>query len=318
MKRLALFVLMIFAVSSAAYGETAQVKMRSSEDNGSLRLVFESDDATIKDAKVFHSYTLVKVEFQAGFTLDYERTPSGVELSQKGSSLFVTIDGLKDIKVFRLSGPPRLVIDAAVEKNAEEESRPEVPEKRSGLSGLVMVLDPGHGGYNIGLVGRDYKEKDVVLSIAKSLRYQAKKAGAKVFLTRYTDKYVTINERIVNTYERFPKVFLSLHLSSSPDFVIYYAKMDTETSVKDRYLLKLRQSLHVSSSGKFARTVAGVLKEKFRRNVKVRRMSLPLLSSVDAPALFIELPNGKYFDYNSSMRYTIVNALLKGIAEYER
>ncbi|MEE9524490.1 MAG: N-acetylmuramoyl-L-alanine amidase [Thermodesulfovibrionales bacterium] len=318
MKRLVILVIIMFYTSSAAYGEKVQVKMRSSEDSGTLRLVFEADDATIKDAKVFHSYTLVKIEFQSEFLFDYEKTPSAVEISHKGSSLFVTIDGLKDIKVFRLSGPPRLVIDAAVEKSAEEESQPETPEKISGLSGLVMVLDPGHGGYNIGLVGGDYKEKDVVLSITKSLRHAAKEAGAKVFLTRYTDKYVTINERIVNTYERYPKVFLSLHLSSSPDFVIYYAKMDTETAVQDRYLLKYRQSLHVSSSSKFAKTVARVLKDRFKRNVVVRRMSLPILSSIDASALYIELPDGKYFDYNSSKRYEIVNALLKGIEEYER
>jgi hypothetical protein len=94
--------------------------------------------------------------------------------------------------------------------------------------------------------------------------------------------------------------------------------MDTDTAVQDRYLLKYRQSLHVSSSSKFAKTVARVLKDRFKRNVVVRRMSLPILSSVDAPALFIELPDGKYFDYNSSKRYEIVNALLKGIEEYER
>jgi N-acetylmuramoyl-L-alanine amidase len=318
MKRLVILVMVMLSIASAAYGDKAMLKMRSSEDADTLRLVFESDEVTIKDAKVFHSYTLVKIEFQTDFLFDFSKAPSSVEISHKGNSLFVNITGMKDMKVFRLYGPPRLVIDAVVEKKVKKEPEPETPEKISGLSDLTMVLDPGHGGYNIGLVGSDYKEKDVALAIADSLRRAAKRAGAKVYLTRYTDKYVTINERIVNTYERYPNIFLSIHLSSTPDFIVYYDNTDTDTAVQDRYLLKYRQSLYVNSSTKFARIIAGVLKNQFKRKVEIRSMALPILSSINAPAIFIELPDGKYFDYNSSKRYAIVNALLKGIKEYAR
>ncbi|GBD98728.1 N-acetylmuramoyl-L-alanine amidase AmiA precursor [bacterium BMS3Abin07] len=318
MKRLVILAVLIVFCSSMAYGDAYRVSMRWSAKPGYLRLVLESGEEIIKTARVYHSYSLVKVEFQSEFSFDYENTPDAVDISHKGSSLFININGLKDVKVFRLADPSRLVIDAEIEKTANAKTVPEEPVKPYGLSDVVMVIDPGHGGYSMGLVGSDYKEKDIVLSIARSLRYTAGQAGAKVFLTRSTDKYVSIDERINSTYKKKPDVFISLHMSSSPDFVVYYAKMDTSIRSKDRYMLKYSQLGHLGDSVKLSRVMAEVLREKFKRKVRIISMPLPLLSSIGSAAITIELPDGKYFDYNASNRYALVNTILKGIGKYER
>lgn len=66
------------------------------------------------------------------------------------------------------------------------------PYADSGLKGRTVVLDPGHGGSDTGAIGASgLKEKDVTLSIAQDLRGMLEKTGAKVILTRKSDRDVS-------------------------------------------------------------------------------------------------------------------------------
>ena len=56
------------------------------------------------------------------------------------------------------------------------------------LSGLVIAIDPGHGGYDPGSTSNGLLEKDVVLEIALYLREYLKQGGARVILTREQDR----------------------------------------------------------------------------------------------------------------------------------
>ncbi len=313
MKRSFFSLILVMLCASFVSAESAQVNLRWSKSPGAMRFVFESDKETIRKARVFHSQVLVKVEFQSDFDLSADRKPPDIDVSQKGRNLFMTIKGLKDLKVFRLDGPDRLVLDLIVEELKAPEEGPVEQEAPAELKNRVVVIDPGHGGYNSGLIGDKYKEKDVTLAIAKSLRYSAKEAGASVFLTRWSDKYVSLDERITNTFERGPALFISLHLSSSPDFVIYYSDVDTDVPKADKYTLSFVQRGYVTKSSKLARNMASVIKSKFKRGVRIRKANLPVLSSVGAPAILIELPDGRFFDYDSANRYSLVEALLKGL-----
>lgn len=56
------------------------------------------------------------------------------------------------------------------------------------LANKVVVVDPGHGGYDGGAVGpTGVQEKDVTLAIGKKLAQNLKRAGAVVVLTRDRD-----------------------------------------------------------------------------------------------------------------------------------
>ena len=90
--------------------------------------------------------------------------------------------------------------------------------KRLPLSGIKIVLDPGHGGKESGASGpTGYLEKDVNLIISQLLRDELVKRGAKVVMTREDDRDVSLGERqtIINKQE--PAIAVSIHHNSLPD-----------------------------------------------------------------------------------------------------
>ncbi|MTJ50576.1 N-acetylmuramoyl-L-alanine amidase [Dolichospermum sp. UHCC 0259] len=86
------------------------------------------------------------------------------------------------------------------------------------LSGIKIVLDPGHGGKESGSSRpTGYLAKDVNLLVSKLLRDELAKRGATVVMTRDDDQDVSLVQRqeIINQEE--PAIALSLHYNFLPD-----------------------------------------------------------------------------------------------------
>jgi N-acetylmuramoyl-L-alanine amidase len=64
------------------------------------------------------------------------------------------------------------------------------------LSGKVIVIDPGHGGEDPGAVVNGVMEKNINLQMAIALKAFLEDQGAKVILTRETDVFVTLADRV--------------------------------------------------------------------------------------------------------------------------
>jgi N-acetylmuramoyl-L-alanine amidase len=83
----------------------------------------------------------------------------------------------------------------------------------------VIVIDPGHGGSNVGtrsvLDGRF--EKEFTLDWAKRLAPLLEQEGWKVFLTRTSDVTVSNSDRVVFAEMHQADLFISLHFNSTPD-----------------------------------------------------------------------------------------------------
>ncbi len=79
---------------------------------------------------------------------------------------------------------------------------------------FILVLDPGHGGNDLGAVVGGHREKDIALSIAHRLKnmLEARGAGA-VRMTRESDSFVPLDQRIDESLEWSGSVFVSLHLN---------------------------------------------------------------------------------------------------------
>lgn len=96
---------------------------------------------------------------------------------------------------------------------------PELPERPISdgvLSGLIIAVDPGHGGSDPGALGfHGTFEKDVVLAIARYLGEYLTEAGAQVVYTRDTDTYVSIFERPAIAKEAGAHLFVSIHVNST-------------------------------------------------------------------------------------------------------
>lgn len=85
--------------------------------------------------------------------------------------------------------------------------------KGVGLPGKKIVLDPGHGGEQLGAVGLGgLEEKTPNLEVSKKLMKMLEKDGAKVYLTRERDdQTVSLQDRVAFTKKRAPDLFVSLH-----------------------------------------------------------------------------------------------------------
>ncbi len=96
----------------------------------------------------------------------------------------------------------------------------------------VIVIDPGHGGLNVGthsvLDGR--YEKEFTLDWALRLAPLLETNGWKVFLTRTSDVTVSNADRVVFADAHHADVFISLHFNSTSD-------RDTKTGGLETYCI---------------------------------------------------------------------------------
>ncbi|MFG1432643.1 N-acetylmuramoyl-L-alanine amidase [Xanthobacter sp. V2C-8] len=77
----------------------------------------------------------------------------------------------------------------------------------------VIVIDPGHGGIDSGTTGYSaYAEKNIVLEIGRALRDKLEKSGAyRVVMTRDTDTFIPLGERVRIARAHQASLFISLH-----------------------------------------------------------------------------------------------------------
>ncbi|MBK7094496.1 MAG: N-acetylmuramoyl-L-alanine amidase [Saprospiraceae bacterium] len=89
-------------------------------------------------------------------------------------------------------------------------------QKGESDSQLVIVIDPGHGGKDVGTSYEGIREKDVVLEISKALKRKIEAAlpMSKVVLTRESDVFVPLHSRITVANNLNADLFLSVHCNS--------------------------------------------------------------------------------------------------------
>ncbi len=102
------------------------------------------------------------------------------------------------------------------------------------VAGRLIVIDPGHGGSDPGAVGPDgVLEKDIVLSIAKSLQTRLNQAAVYTILTRSEDGWVKpapggslfgskrqdLIERAEIANRSQADLFISIHCNSFPQSI---------------------------------------------------------------------------------------------------
>lgn len=109
-----------------------------------------------------------------------------------------------------LSGMSRAIAkDETPLKTSNSHSKPKA--KKTGAKRIVM-LDPGHGGIDTGAIGHNgSKEKHVVLAIAKNVRAQLRARGIDARLTRTSDKFIPLYDRVEIAHQHGADLFMSIH-----------------------------------------------------------------------------------------------------------
>ena len=108
--------------------------------------------------------------------------------------------------------PVASTMDSLIAERVEAVYVPPARERR------VIVLDAGHGGHDPGASGRGgTHERDVTLSAARELRRQLESTGRyEVYLTRDTDVFLSLQQRVQVAADVRADLFLSIHADSVP------------------------------------------------------------------------------------------------------
>lgn len=92
-----------------------------------------------------------------------------------------------------------------------------VLQVEAGDSNFTVVLDPGHGGRDIGCRGTRGKEKDIVLDVSRRIEKLIKenpKDSIKAVSTRSTDVFVPLENRARIANDANANLFVSIHVNS--------------------------------------------------------------------------------------------------------
>ncbi|WP_404356553.1 N-acetylmuramoyl-L-alanine amidase [Cytobacillus firmus] len=105
------------------------------------------------------------------------------------------------------------------------------------LNQQMIVIDPGHGGKDPGAVGYGLKEKDVVLSTSLKLKSYLSRTPFQYKLTRETDKFIELSDRVAFAKQANANVFISVHAnayngSANGTETYYYASNNSSADSK--------------------------------------------------------------------------------------
>lgn len=122
--------------------------------------------------------------------------------------------------------------------SADERCVAGVRDSDSSVAGQTIIVDPGHGGEDLGTVNNRFglHETDFVLNISHHLKELLVADGANVCMTRIEDVYIELVERAHFANEHDGDAFVSVHLNSLPDPSENYTMAMWGTEAKDRFL----------------------------------------------------------------------------------
>ena len=85
-----------------------------------------------------------------------------------------------------------------------------------GAEPVTVVLDPGHGGKNLGAEYNGYTEKDMTMIVASAMKEELEKyEGIEVYLTREEDKDMSLEERAEFAASKNADFLFCLHFNMS-------------------------------------------------------------------------------------------------------
>lgn len=314
MKRTAFLLFFIFLSAHVSGADSYKIKLRAGQHAEFLRIVLEGPASVISKAIVNQKAKNIQVVFpDAAVSIEDQKSAVAYKKTAEDTIIFFPSD-FSGFKVFTLTNPDRLVIDLSVQPEKREES------KRGNFSGVkTVVIDPGHGGNESGLVVDEHIEKKTVLDIAKSLKAMIEKGPGKCFLTRGSDMLLSLDDRVKFSNSKNADVFLSLHIGNHESIVIYAPVItgSLPESVKP-FLLHKGQEEFMPDTFVLLNALKKAAAEDFGDDmIAVKPLPYSMLSKIEAAALIVELPSFKDADYTSEMRSLISNTLSKGIKTYE-
>lgn len=107
--------------------------------------------------------------------------------------------------------------DPEADPQDEEQDEEVAPTEKKRELISTICIDPGHGGTDLGAVGRSKTtEKELTLKVGMKLkRLIESRLGLRVVMTREKDEEVSLNSRVSRANNQKAQIFVSIHVNSS-------------------------------------------------------------------------------------------------------
>lgn len=182
----------------------------------------------------------------------------------------------------------------------------------------LIVIDPGHGGDDLGtksLTAPIVPEKHMNLTTARYLSEALEKKGYRTLLTRYDDLFIPLKDRAQFANERRPLLFVSVHFNAATSkeakgIEVFYYKSDDKLSRTD-------------ASKKLAASILGVLVDRTKAPSRgVKHGNYAVIRETTMPAVLVEggfLTNDEELERLKNPRYLklIADSIAEGIDRYQ-
>jgi N-acetylmuramoyl-L-alanine amidase len=245
-------------------------------------------------------------------------------------------------KVDLLKGNSQKQTASLPRNNEDSQLRAHIPKFR-------IVVDAGHGGWDLGTVGRKgLLEKDLVLDISQRLgELLENRLGSEVIYTRKDDAYISLDQRADVANQSQADLFVSIHanysdLASAQGVETYYTNFFTPPGSREiekrengslnkaftpaaLSTVELRDKIEGSRllATTVQRSLFSMLAEQNPsiRNRGVKRASFVVLTGTAMPSIlaevsFVSSPTDEEKLQMANYRQRIAEALYKGIARY--
>ncbi|MBB5174590.1 N-acetylmuramoyl-L-alanine amidase [Texcoconibacillus texcoconensis] len=178
------------------------------------------------------------------------------------------------------------------------------------LDGTSIVVDAGHGGRDPGAIANGLEEKEIALDVSLRLEAQLAYAGADVIMTRTSDTYPSLDDRVELTNHNNADSFVSVHANAAgnPD------ANGTETYWNATYAS--------SGSKQLATDVQTELLAKLGTNDRgVKEGNFKVIRETTMPSILVELgfmtsPSDAELMKTRDFRENSAQAMLDGFINY--
>jgi N-acetylmuramoyl-L-alanine amidase len=206
---------------------------------------------------------------------------------------------------------PASALQPSIADNASPEANTKLVGQKS--EKILVTIDPGHGGKDSGAIGLDgLREVDVILPISLRISKILQEKGVATQLTRDSDYFVGLDERVVMSRKAGASIFVSIHANSidnRPDV------NGLETYHYHRGL-ELANIVHSNIIGVFGEDRDDPLLDR-----GVRSARFLVLRKSDIPAILVEVgyltsPTESLKLANEKYRDRMADAIAQGILAY--
>ncbi len=188
---------------------------------------------------------------------------------------------------------------------------------------LTVVIDAGHGGQDDGAVCAGFKEKDLALQLARTIARLSSAYPVRIMLSRDSDTFVGIRDRVIFSNARKADLFVSLHLNYQASLTRSGMQPDSRYYGIETYVSDKNKSFDSS------RILGSIIEERLgevyqaENQLRQRKEGVHVLSAASCPSVLVECgyisnPDDRTFISDPVNQETIARQILQAISDYSR